>query len=79
MTNVTLLKETIARSGYKVKFIAEQIGLTPQALYKRLKQNTDFTATEIVTLTRLFRLSAAEQKAIFFCPESQQNVDLVRK
>lgn len=70
MTNVTLLKERIAKSGYKSKFVAEQIGLTPQALSMRLKNGTDFNVQEILTLTKLFKLTAAEQRAIFFCLES---------
>lgn len=74
LTNTALLKETIARSGYKVRFVAAQIGITPQALYARLARGADFTASEIVTLSKLFRLTAAEQRAIFFCPDSSQTV-----
>lgn len=67
MTNVELLKRKFAESGYKLQFIAEQIGLTRQALHNRLAKGSDFTASEIMTLSKLLKLSAAEQKAIFFC------------
>lgn len=67
MTNVELLKQKFAESGYKLQFIAEQIGLTRQALHNRLAKGSDFTASEIMTLSKLLKLSAAEQKAIFFC------------
>lgn len=67
MTNVELLRQKLAESGYKLQFIAEQIGLTRQALHNRLAKGSDFTASEIMTLSKLLKLSAAEQKAIFFC------------
>ena len=67
MTNVELLRQKLAESGYKLQFIAEQIGLTRQVLHNRLAKGSDFTASEIMTLSKLLKLSAAEQKAIFFC------------
>lgn len=67
MTNVELLRQKLAESGYKLQFIAEQIGLTRQALHNRLAKGSDFTASEIMTLSKLLKLSAAEQKAMFFC------------
>lgn len=75
MTNVSLLKAKIAESGYKLQFVAETIGLTRQALHKRLVNGSDFTASEIMALTKLLKLSAAEQKAIFFCTDGSQNVN----
>lgn len=72
LTDTTALKDRIEQSGYKLQYVAEQIGLTRQGFYKRLANGSDFTASEIMTLTALLKLNRAEQKAIFFCSNGSQ-------
>ena len=43
MTNTTLLKAKIDASGYKMKYIANRIGLSYQGLLNKIRNKTDFT------------------------------------
>lgn len=65
MPNVILLKEKIKESGMTVKAIAEKSGILRETLYNRLKGNGEFTASEIVSLTKVLNLSISERDKIF--------------
>lgn len=67
MTNTELLREAIQRSGYKLQFIADRVGLTYQGLLNKINGKSEFRASEIQTLHRLLGLTEAEREAIFFC------------
>lgn len=67
MTDVTLLRDKIAKSGYKMQYIAQQLGITPQGLYLKLNNTNQFRADEIQILCRLLHITdAREMKRIFF-------------
>lgn len=66
MTNTVLLKQKIDRSGYKVVYLAEQVGLTPQGFYKKLKDGSDWTFTQVMILKELLHLTKEEVNSIFF-------------
>lgn len=67
MTDVKKLREKIDQSGYKISFLAAQLGLTPQGLHLKLNNTNQFKATEIKTLCDLLKITDAdEMKAIFF-------------
>jgi len=66
MTNTVLLKQKIDRSGYKVIYLAEQVGLTPQGFYKKLKDGSDWTFTQVMILKDLLHLTKEEVNSIFF-------------
>lgn len=66
MTNTALLKQKIDRSGYKVIYLAEQVGLTPQGFYKKLKDGSDWTFTQVMILKDLLHLTKEEVNSIFF-------------
>ena len=44
MTNTELLKDKIEKSGYKLKYIAEQIGITYYGFLKKVNNETEFKA-----------------------------------
>lgn len=69
MTNTKLLREKINQSGYKLRFIASSIGLTYQGFLKKMKNETEFKASEIQALYVLLNLNEEERKSIFFCDE----------
>lgn len=70
MTDVELLKQKIEESGYKIYFIAEKLGLTPQGLYLKLNNTNQFKASEIQKLCRILDITDPnEMKAIFFVEE----------
>lgn len=66
MTNTVLLREAVARSGYKRTYIAQRIGLTYQGYLNKERGESEFKQSEIEGLSELLRLSAAEKEAIFF-------------
>ena len=66
MTNTTLLKKKIDTSGYKVIFLAEKVGLTPQGFYKKLKDGSEWTFSQVMILRDLLHLTNEEVDSIFF-------------
>ena len=66
MTNSELLKETINEKGIKTGFICEKLGISRQALSKRLAAKSDFRADEIAIMCNILNLSAQDMNAIFF-------------
>ena len=66
MTNTTLLKAKIDASGYKMKYIADRIGLTYQGFLNKIRNKTDFTASEIKGLCELLHIETEEMEQIFF-------------
>ncbi len=76
MTNVELLREKIEESGYKLRYIADRVGITYQCLLNKLKNKSDFRAPEIQALCELLNLSRDERDAIFFSAQSRQNANI---
>lgn len=66
MTNVTLLRQKIDDSGLKMSFIAEQLNMTPQGLYKKLKGGSDWLFSQVIIIKKLLQLSDEEVNIIFF-------------
>lgn len=66
MTNTELLKAKIEKSGYKLKYIAEQIGITYYGFLKKVNNKTEFKASEIQTLCELLEITGEEKEKIFF-------------
>ena len=66
MTNTELLREKIEKSGYKLQFIAQKIGITRQGLLNKINNRSEFRANEIQVLYDLLGLTAEERVAIFF-------------
>ena len=64
MADIKLLKERIADSGMTVKAICEKSGILRETFYNRLKGG-EFTASEIVRLTAVLRLTKSERDQIF--------------
>lgn len=65
MTDSVLLRKTIERSGYKLRFLAERLGITYQGFLKKLNNETEFKASEIQTLYQILGMTEAEREAIF--------------
>lgn len=66
MTNTEALKQKIDESGYKMQFVAKQIGVSNQAFYNKIGNKTEFLASEIMKLSKLLQLDDDERNAIFF-------------
>lgn len=65
MTNIETLKEKIDKSGMTMVAIAEQTGILRETLYNRLNGRGEFTASEIVSLTKVLHLTRSERDNIF--------------
>lgn len=66
MTNTELLQEKLNNSGYKMTFVAKELGITYQALLNKLNNKREFTYGEIISLGRLLHLKGKEVNKIFF-------------
>lgn len=66
MTNTSLLKQYIDKSGYKKGFIAKKIGITTYALSQKVNNLTEFKASEINVLCELLCIDTENRMAIFF-------------
>ena len=65
MANIELLQAKIKDSGMTIVAIAEKTGIERATFYNRLKGIGEFTASEIVGLTNVLRLSKPERDKIF--------------
>ena len=68
MTNTALLRKKIDESGYKLHFIAKQIGITYQGFLKKINNESEFKAKEIMILCDLLKIDIQEKELIFFLP-----------
>ena len=67
MTNTELLEAAIERSGYKKSYIAKVIGITAYCLARKIRNESEFKASEINMLCKLLKIkTAAEKERIFF-------------
>lgn len=71
MTNTALLREKMDESGYKLRFIAKQIGITYQGFLKKINNESEFRVSEVQGLCQLLNLTPEDKENIFFA----QNVD----
>lgn len=66
MTNTSLLRKKLDESGYKLRFIAKQLGITYQGFLKKINNETEFKASEIQALKEFLNLTDEERDKIFF-------------
>ncbi|MDR0308245.1 MAG: hypothetical protein LBI42_15635 [Chitinispirillales bacterium] len=66
MIETKLLREKIDKSGYKVRYIAKQIGLSYQGFLNRMAGKNEFNVAEVQVLTELLKIEIGEKEAIFF-------------
>ena len=69
MTNTEMLRDAIKARGLKYNYVAEQLGITPYALQKKIDNKNDFWAREIYVLTSVLGLSRKERDDIFFAKD----------
>lgn len=66
MTNTELLREKIDACGFKLVYVAKQVGVSYQAFLKKLNNETEFKASEVMILKELLHLTDDEVMEIFF-------------
>lgn len=65
MANINLLKSVIEESGMTMVAISEKSGISRQTLYNRMDGVGEFTASEIVGLTKALKLKKSMRDQIF--------------
>ena len=67
MTNTEMLKDIIDKSGLKVSFIAEYVGISRQSLWNKINNLSPFNQYEIDKMCDILKITSLKQKeAIFF-------------
>lgn len=66
MVNIELLKQVINESGITMTALAKKANITRETIYNRLNGIGEFTASEIVGMTKALNLSGARRDEIFF-------------
>lgn len=66
MVKTELLREAIDRSGLKIQFLADSIGISRQSLSSKIDGVYDFKLKEAIKLAKLLGLTASERSNIFF-------------
>lgn len=66
MLNTQLLDEKINKSGFKVGYLVETLGLSRNGFDKKRKGKTPFRAAEIYVLCDLLNLSESDKMAVFY-------------
>lgn len=67
MTNTEKLKKIIESKGYKLKYVAEYLGLSAYGFNKKLNNQNEFKTSEISALCNLLEIdSLTEKEEIFF-------------
>lgn len=65
MTNIKLLEDYIAKSGYKQSFIADKLGLTSYGFRRKVNGKSEFKSSEIVLLCELLNIDCNKMVDIF--------------
>lgn len=66
MVDIVKLKEAVEDSGMTMVAISKKSGIERPTLYNRLNGVGEFTASEIMGMTKALRLNNREKEAIFF-------------
>lgn len=67
MTNTALLESIIADRGLKKNYIAKILGVTPETLIRKIKNASEFKASEIDKLCQILAIGDPKlREAVFF-------------
>lgn len=62
-----MIKEVIAESGLKYKYIAEALGISRYSLQRKIENKAEFRGSEIQALCKILKItSLTKREAIFF-------------
>lgn len=66
MTNSLELELQIKRIGISKKEIAEKLNISEMSLFNKIRNVTEFKASEIAALTDILKLTQEQREVIFF-------------
>ena len=61
-----MLNEEIVDSGITITAIARKLGITREGLYKKINNETEFKASEILSMQKILNLTNKKRDSIFF-------------
>lgn len=68
MVNEKLLRSLIEEKGFKYKFVAQQLGITPQGLALKISNINEFTVQEAYKLSDILGLGNGSLNSEIFLP-----------
>lgn len=68
MVNTEALKNAVSKSGLKMSAIAKKMGIDRATLYRKSRNVTDFSVSEIETFCRVVGVTTKAEKAEIFLP-----------
>lgn len=70
VTNSKMLRELIDKKGFKLKFIAEKLGLSPYGLQLKIDNKQEFKTSEVAVLCEVLEINSLKKKEeIFFAQQ----------
>lgn len=72
MINEEMLRTKIENSGYRLRYIAEKLGISYQAFLNKIHGKSSFKAPEIAALCKVLKITDRERTQIFFATKSRQ-------
>lgn len=66
MTNTIALRQKIDDSGYKIEFLAKELGISRVALSMKINNQSSFKAEEMYKLSDLLDINEIDARSIFF-------------
>lgn len=67
MTDSSLLRQKIEERGFKLKYVAEQLKITPYTLQLKINNEREFKTSEVKILCEILNITElAEREQIFF-------------
>lgn len=67
MTNSSLLRQKIEECGFKLKYVAEQLNITPYTLQLKINNEREFKTGEVKKLCEILNITElSEREQIFF-------------
>jgi DNA-binding phage protein len=67
--NITELRVEMIRAGKNIEDIAQELGVTPSTLYRKMDGKSDFYLNELKTIKKVLNLSFDDMKRLFFVEE----------
>lgn len=65
MTDTKKLRERINKAGLKLKYVAQELGISPYTLQMKIDNDTEFKVSEVDTLAKMLHLTLQEKDEIF--------------
>ena len=73
--NLAYLNDRIALSRIPITALAEQMGISRQSLYLKMKGEREFKTSEVEKLCSILRLTEEERTLVFFAEEVDKTVN----